>query len=303
MKSGEVTLRPAGGANVTIALHFYPAANVTVDGVQNITDAHLEGSQTKNITIRRSHFSGQAQLRTGSLQNANILLDGNVHGAWDKCDGCGEGRVWLPQRTSQPSGITIQNSRFGPGGDSDGIQNGSNGTRILNNEFVGIKQIDGGRAHADSIQLYGSQNTVIRGNYFHDDSVHIMAPDGGDHEVITDNVFVATPGYRPTIQLGSHVGTRFEHNTVRNAAVHMDSKGGNAPSTGGILRDNVMMNSEFNLTNGSGCSGCTVSSNLFDRAVFVGGSDPQSYAGHKLTPGSPGTGAATDGTDQGARVP
>jgi hypothetical protein len=300
MKSGMVTLRPASGASVTIAVRFNPASFITLDGIQNITNAHFEGTQTKNITIRNSYFSGQTVLRTGYLQNANILFDGNVHGAWDKCNGCGEGRVWLPQKTSQPSGITIQNSRFGPGGDSDGIQNGSNGTRILNNEFVGLIQ-GSSDVHVDSIQLYGSSNTLVQGNYFHDDTVHIMAPDGGDHETIVDNVFVARSDYRPTVQLGSHVGTVFAHNTVRNAAIHMDSKSGERSSSGGILRDNVMMNSNFNTTSGGGCSGCTVSNNLMSGAVFQGGSNPTSYAGHRLANGSPGKGAATDGTDQGIR--
>jgi hypothetical protein len=43
---------------------------------------------------------------------------------------------------------------------------------------------------------------------------------------------------------------------------HMDSKTSNPASSGGILRDDVMVNAGFNLTNGSGCSGCTVLNNL-----------------------------------------
>ncbi len=299
-KPGTVVIKAAPGATATMRVKFNGAANLELDGL-TFGEIEMTGS-THNIVIRNSTVKGQTTLRTGYLQNANILFDHNVHPAWDKCDGCGEGRVWLPQKTSQPSGITIENSRFGPGGDSDGIQNGSNGTRILNNEFVGIKQVDNGRAHADSIQLYGSSNTVISGNYFHDDSVHIMAPDGGDHEIVTDNVFVAVPQYRPAIQFGAHEGTQFVHNTVRGVDVHMDSKNNNDPSSDGILRDNVMMSSSFNFSNGGGCVHCAVDHNLMGGAVFVGGANPASYAGFELAPGSPGKGAATDGTDQGARI-
>ena len=208
-KPGEVIIRPEPEATATMQLNFNPAANLTFDGLR-FGDIEIWNENSRNITVRNSTITGQTVFRTGYLRNANILFDRNVHPAWDKCDGCGEGRVWLPQKRAEPSGITIENSRFGPGGDSDGIQNGSNGTRILNNEFVGIKQIDGGRAHADSIQLYGSSNTVIRGNYFHDDDVHIMAPDGGQGEIIEDNVFDGA-GYVPSVQLGSHTGTVFAH--------------------------------------------------------------------------------------------
>jgi Right handed beta helix region len=205
MKPGVVAIRPAPGATAEMRIQFRGASNISVEGL-TLRGIELSRSSTRNITVRNSTITGQTVMRTGELQNANILFDRNVHGSWDKCNGCGEGRVWLPQRTSQPSGITIQNSRFGPGGDSDGIQNGSNGTRILNNEFVGIRQVENGAAHADAIQLYGSSNTVVRGNWFHGVSVGIMAPDGAEHEIIEDNVIQSTSPY--AIQLGSDAARR-----------------------------------------------------------------------------------------------
>ena len=78
---------------------------------------------------------------------------------------------------------------FGPGGNSDGIQNGGYGVEILDNRFVDIRQIDGADGvHSDAIQLYGSMGTVIRGNEMLRVAAGIMAPDGADHELIEDNV-------------------------------------------------------------------------------------------------------------------
>jgi hypothetical protein len=323
MKPGVVTLRAAPAASVTIELSFKQAANITVEGIQNITEAYLEGAQTKNITVRGSYFSGQTTFRTGSLQNANILFDGNTHGPWDKCSGCAEARVWFPQKTSQPSGITVQNSVFGPGGDSDGIQNGSNGSRILNNTFVGITQTQAGLSHADAIQLYGSSNTLIRGNFFFDVSNCLMAPDGADHEVYEDNVCVQKQGNGTVgaIQLGSDNGSRIVHNTfydsgrrecdynTRCGIMSFGSKSGDPAPSGTVVQDNIVAElSKFNTSSQSESYNLLTSTrrsgtgDLFGMPAYVGGARPTTYAGYRLAPGSLGKGAASDGQDLGARI-
>jgi hypothetical protein len=111
-KSGVVTIKAASGATASMSLQFSSAANLVFDGLR-FSNIEMDGS-THDITVRNSTITGQTVFRTGELQNSDILFDRNVHGAWDKCSGCGEGRVFLPERTSQPSGITIQNSRLGP---------------------------------------------------------------------------------------------------------------------------------------------------------------------------------------------
>jgi hypothetical protein len=258
------------------------------------------------------------------LQNANIVFDGNTHGPWDKCSGCTEARVWFPQKTSQPSGITVQNSVFGPGGDSDGIQNGSNGSRILHNTFVGIVQTSAGLSHADSIQLYGSENTVIRGNFFFDVSNCLMAPDGAENEVYEDNVCVqqAGNGTVGAIQLGSDRGSRIVHNTffdsgrrecdynTRCGIMSFGAKGGEPAPSGTVVRDNIVAElSQFNTSSQSESFNLLTSSrrsgtgDLFGMPTYVGGPRPTSYAGYRLAPGSLGTGAASDGLDMGARIP
>jgi len=313
-KPGVVTIRRAPGANATMSLQFRGASNLAFDGL-TFSSIEMAGS-THGITVRNSTITGQTVFKTGELQNSNIVFDHNVHAAWDKCGNCGEGRVFLPSKTTQPSGVTIQNSRFGPGGDSDGIQNGSNGTRILNNEFVGIKQQNGSDVHADSIQLYGSRNTVIQGNYFHDVSVGIMAADGADHEQIVDNVILATNPY--AIQLLSDNGSVIRHNTLADGRCEYNKRCGNImlgnkssdpESRGTVILDNILAEIAW--------EGSTVQQedyNLFSVNVgrgshdtkgmptYVGGAQPGSYAGYQLAAGSNGKGTASDGTDRGARI-
>ena len=227
------------------------------------------------------------------MVGADILFDNNTHAGINVCGSCYEGRLQVAgYEAAAPSGVTIRNSTFGPGGDADGIQLGADGVQVLDNEFTGIRQVSA--VHTDSLQLYGARNTVIRGNYFHDFDVAIMAPDGGTNEVIADNVFVGGD-YRPAVQLGSHVGTQFVHNTVKDMDVHMDRKSENpgSPSRDGVIRDNVFVNGTIGgySNNTSYCSNCTFSHNLFSSSgaakgtnavvgtpVFTGGANPATYA-------------------------
>ena len=116
-------------------LDFNPAANITISRV-TVTGGVITGGGTHHITIRSSNVPGQIWLDTRELQNADVALANNVFHDWDTCSSCGEARVFLTGG-SQPSGVTIRDSRF-YGGLSDGIQNGSYGTKIIGNEFYDI---------------------------------------------------------------------------------------------------------------------------------------------------------------------
>ncbi len=315
-KQGRVSLRPAPGAKVTIALDFSPAANLTVAGV-TLTDVVIaQGS--KNITIRNSDIPGQVILR--DLTNSNVTLDGNVHRDWDKCNGCAEGRVYIPGDLSRPSGITVKNSEF-VGGLSDGIQNGSNGTRILGNRFHDLEPGTPNGVHTDAIQLYGSKNTVIRGNYIHDVPDAIMAPDGTDHEVIENNVIQGDKGGYPyAVTIWSDQGSIIRHNTfadgpclfnLRCGIVSIGSKSGQPAGRGTVIEDNILLDISvgdgnasvasrgFNLLAGGRPSG---PGEARGKPVYVGGPDPNSRRDFLLAPGSPGRGDASDGLDVGAVI-
>jgi Right handed beta helix region len=316
MKPGRVSLRPAPGATVTMALDFSPAANITVSGV-TLTDVVVaEGS--RNITIRNSDIPGQVILR--DLTNSNVTLDGNVHRGWDKCNGCAEGRVYIPGDLSRPSGITVKNSEF-VGGVSDGIQNGSNGTKILGNRFHDLQPGTPNGVHTDAIQLYGSKNTVIRGNYIRDVPDAIMAPDGTDHEVIENNVIQGDRGGYPyAVTIWSDQGSIIRHNTFADGACQFNlrcgilsigSKSGQPAGKGTVIEDNILLDISvgdghasvasrgYNLLAGGQPRGPGESRG---KPVYVGGSEPDSRRDFLLAPGSPGRGDASDGLDIGAVI-
>ena len=176
--------------------------------------------------------------------------------------------------------MTIRDSLF-EGGNSDGVQNGGRGVRILDNEFRNMHQIDGADGvHADSIQLYGSAETVIRGNYFHHVAVGIMCADGCDHEVIEDNVF-AVDGSPYAVQLLSDNGSVFRHNTMLDygtcdynqpcGVLYLGNKSQDPASRGTVLKDNI-------LTRACVCSGSVSglaeeNHNLFTRHTGSGSAD------------------------------
>jgi hypothetical protein len=315
MKSGPVTLRPANGADVRMELDFAPAANITVAGVRLDDVVIAEGSH--DITIRDSDIPGQVILR--DLTDSDVTLDDNVHRDWDKCGNCGEGRIFIPGDLRSPSGITISNSEF-VRGVSDGILNGSNGTRILGNYFHDLDEGTPNGVHTDAIQLYGSKNTVIRGNYFRNVPDAIMAPDGTDHELIENNVIAGDRGGYPyAVTIWSDDGSVIRHNTfadgdcmfnLRCGIVSIGSKSGQPAGRGTVIEDNIAND----ISVGGGQASASRSHNMLfggsprgdgefrGRPAFVGGSAPTSRAGYALAPGSPGIGKASDGLDVGAII-
>ncbi|MGZ3795351.1 MAG: hypothetical protein ACXVB1_03255, partial [Pseudobdellovibrionaceae bacterium] len=205
----------------------------------------------------------------------------------------------------------------GSSGSSDGIDVLGQATNVTigpGNVFSDILQSKCPNSHCDSIQLYGAgPNTVITGNYFYNDDTFIMAPDGSDYVVVTNNVFDGSSiNYAGKIQLGSANNPRFEHNTVINTNVGLNSKIGNTATVNAIARNNIMTNGRFDTTYGSGCSNCTITSNLFYSSgdaggtnnligipTYVGGASPTTQAGWQLTSTSLGYKAALDGLDMG----
>ncbi|MDA0167434.1 right-handed parallel beta-helix repeat-containing protein, partial [Solirubrobacter ginsenosidimutans] len=310
-KSGLVTVKAAPGASVSMSIAFNPAVNVRVQGV-TVTGLDIGGA-SHDVTVADSTFTGMALIRANQMVNANVVLDHNTHANQNVCSGCFEGRVDITGQGSGPSGVVIKNSTFGPGGNADGIQTGGYGVQILNNEFTGIYESAG--IHTDAIQLYGQKQTVIRGNWIHGTSSGIMAPDGGNQELIENNVI--DPGSYPyAITLGADKGSIIRHNTLPDGAcawnlrcgiINLTSKDSANPSTGTIVTDNVL--GELALSNGS--SGAGQDYNLLQNGAlrglhdlrgtptYTGGAKPTTYAGYALKPGSPGTTNATDGTNRG----
>jgi hypothetical protein len=306
-----VTIRPQPGASARMSLAFAEVANVRLDGL-TIDGADI-GGLSHHVTIAKSTFAHQVVIRAERMRDAGVVLDGNRFPRIDVCPDCYEGRVQVIGDSGSPSGIVIANNVFGPGGNSDGIQDGGNGVRILDNTFVGIDGA-GGR-HIDALQLYGRRNTVVRGNYFRDVASAIMAPDGGDHERIEHNVF-DTGGYPYAIMLGGDDGSVIRHNTLADlggcaydlpcGTLLIADGHGDRPGRGTVVQDNILgalsvagastlRSSHHNLVAAGGGG----TRDRAGRPAFAGGAHPRSRSGFRLADGSSGRNAASDGTDVG----
>ncbi|MEZ0392012.1 MAG: hypothetical protein ACAH59_07355, partial [Pseudobdellovibrionaceae bacterium] len=317
VKSADVTVQSVSGRTASLAPRINQSNHIKFQNL-TLTNLEIDTNQqggTKNITVLNNTFTGQAVVNVGNNSNANILFEGNTFDGISVCADCFEGRleVIASPWTSQSSGVTILRNHFGNRGESDGIQIGAAGVVIDGNIFDGIQQGSYGR-HVDALQLYGSSHTTIINNYFANGTTYIMAPDGGESEIIKNNVFVGTPEYYWKIQLGSHDNDVFTHNTVINAGVSIDKKVGNSPSTNAIVQNNILIaGGGFKTTDSAGaesCTNCTFSYNLFQSGArgtnniigvptFVGGANPSSWSGYQLASSSLGYKAGNDGQDMG----
>lgn len=318
-RRGGVTIESRSGrsASAFFIIHqssYIKLRNLTITGLEIDTN---ERGGTKNITVSANTFTGQAVINTGNNRDANILIDGNTFDNITVCANCYEGRLQIVANpwVGEPSGVTISNNRFGNGGDSDGVQTGAYGVVIgPGNIFENIQQ-GTHRRHVDAIQGYGQSHTVITGNLFRNNDIFLMFPDGGNSERITNNVFEnREPSF--SIQLGSHANSRFTHNTVINAVVSIDKKTDSPKASRTVIvRDNVMIGSQFKTTDSNrveSCKGCVFDNNLFAREgdargtnasigtpIFAGGAHPTTWQGFQLLRGSPGHAEATDGRNIG----
>ncbi|MGZ3826819.1 MAG: hypothetical protein ACXVCR_17840 [Bdellovibrio sp.] len=313
-KSTAVTLQSASGRTAVIDLNITQSSFLVL---KSMTIAGLVlSNQAKNITVSNNTFTGQFLINMGgnggNYGNANILVDGNSFDNITVCPDCYEGRLQII--SDLPSGVTVTNNHFGGPGESDGINNGAYGAVIgPGNIFDGIIQGSYGR-HVDAYQGYGQSHTIMKGNYFLNGESYIMAPDGGDTEIMTDNIFIGDGGAR--IQLGSHINDVFSHNTVFNISVHIDKRMEvTTKSANAVVENNIMINADFNTVDSGGvdsCTNCTFDHNLFstiDNArgtsnliglpSFLGGNQPSTWAGYQLSANSQGYKVATDGKDIG----
>jgi hypothetical protein len=307
-KSSVVTITPQSGARA----EMFPTitiANVKLDGL-TLDGGYLNGA--KNTSIVNSTFTGMLRVDTPtSTPNANILIDHNTFAGINVCSTCYEGRLTIRgYQNTQPVGVTISNNTFGPNGDADGVQiiGGAYGVQVgPGNEFHGIAQVS--QAHSDAIQLYGSSHTVITGNWLHDNATGIMAPDGSDHETITNNV-IETTGYPWPIVMGAAVGNVISHNVLPGSGgmVEVDKSNGGSTSSGNVVKDNVL--ADVGSSTGGNPQGTSVDYNLISggamgshdikaNPTYAGGANPSTYAGYALAAGSTGTGRADDGTAMG----
>jgi hypothetical protein len=315
-RSGYVTVKSVSGRGASLRPSIGNADYIRLESLtlrQGLVNSCSTNIQVADSTFQQDMSGLYFDASTCPSTVHNYLVD-NVTFANVDLTGF-EGRLSF----RDTNGVTVKNSTFGPNGYGDGIQTGGNNRNLTigpNNRFTGISQSfcdANGGAHCDSIQLQGGGATTITGNHFSGSDVFIMAPDGSSNVTTTNNVFDGqSSSYEYKIQFGTAASPVFRHNTLANTSAAFDSKTGNPATTNAIVRDNVWSrgHGQIKTSNGSGCSGCAFSHNLFENGanargtsnvvgapVFVG--PLTTYAGWRLASGSPGKGAASDGTDIG----
>lgn len=320
-KASDVTVAPIAGATATLgSLNLQNVNHVRFTGSggqMNVGGLGMDtsGGTSNHLTFDHLTWTSPVTIHQWGSNQA-ILFD------FDILDGLGtggtEGRLGIVGRStnSYPAGITISHSHFGGGGCSDGIQTTANGnvgpSGVVigpGNEFTGIVQ-GNCSAHADPIQPYASNRTVITGNYFHnngDGTGGVAEFDGtAPNTQVTNNVFVCSCIYVNQLFAGSAQGWLIEHNVMANGGniAVVANNGAGAPS-GNTLRDNVFVGGGYNVNSGFGSATFTLNGglpgtgNISGTPVFVGGANPTSYAGFALASNSPGFHAGHDGSSMG----
>jgi len=323
VKNPRVTVRSVTGQDATFSVNTTNGANGFIFDSVTLTGWLVTGSTTRNITVRNTRFTGQANLSLCGVVSANLLIDASTFVDINVGVDSPEGRLHIAQPGcpgSQSVGVTVTNSLFentgtGTVGESDGIQVGANGVVIgPGNIFRGIRQANFSR-HVDALQLYGQSHTTITGNFFVNNTIDVGIYDGGSQETITNNVFNTPSGTAQHLQIGGVSTMTFTHNTFRNTqTISYSTKPENTANNNWLVQDNIFVNTD--LVFGSGqqvCNNCTYNNNLFDAQstqlgtnrilgspTWVGGSSPSTLADFELAVGSLGKNAATDGQDVGA---
>lgn len=294
-----ITVKAAPGAAPQMKINFGSGASgFTLDGMTNMGGS-VNGSAS-NITIKNSQFTSEIEV---AGNGAGIVFDGNTHNNFNGAS--------TAQRFLVRGPVTIKNSRF-EGGGSDGVRlAGSATANILNNTFLNIID-DGSDNHTDMIQWYGGSNAVVRGNLFKQtisgETQVLAAYDGTSGNLIEDNVVDVT-GRNWGIELYADNGSIVRHNTVvyRSCCglIDLNTKGPAGRNTQvydniatAILQNNGSTASrrDHNMVRQNAGSG-----DFIGTPTFVGGANPTTYEGYRLSAGSAGKGAASDGLDVGIR--
>jgi hypothetical protein len=325
----RITITPERGAIAGIRLDFKCGdqcsqwrgpSGITLDGMTirggdiwgDIWDYSAHPNQPRDLTFKNATFTGS--LRIDGVVDADILIDHSTFNDMNLTPGAQSGRIQLPYSGEDPSGVTVQHSKF-IGGNDDGIITGT-GMTIQYNEFAEIRELGpDDPAHSDPIQCgAGCGGLVVRGNWVHDSVDGIVAYDGIHDALIEHNVISDMDSPPRCLELyGDSRGggpSTVRHNTVVGCGIYLDKYGKSEPPEAGVgtvVIDNVTDwistgngakwgRREHNLVASDALPG-----DLTGVPIFAGGSRPASFAGFALAPGSAGRKAASDGADVGAR--
>lgn len=328
-KNPRVTVQAlnAGSAAFTASITFSGNTNgITIDGV-NLAGAFITGANTREITLRNADASkGTIQIDGVTHATPNILFENLTHIQQDNAGFCrgapfpcvAVGAYWFSYSSRSSPVATIRGALI-DGGCADGVQSGVpfilENSRIRN-KIVGACPND---PHTDATQLYGGPfaGTIIRNNYFLNNVQVIAAYDGVDGVLIENNVLDPGAGNerRPCqIELYSDANSIVRHNTLvyRSATypgiICLDRKPQHDAGFGTQIHDNIagsvstQNGSTYGSRTGNLVRSGVIAGDIAGAPTYVGGTNPATWAGFELAPGSLGKGAASNppGSDIGS---
>jgi hypothetical protein len=317
-----VTITAASGASPQMVIAFGSGdGGFTLDHIANLSGTIFGGS---NITIQNSTFSS-ASCTIGCLDiegsMSNVVINHDTFSYPYQSTSSGpNSKVFLDTSGSSPgAAVTLENSYFA-NGDLDGIHfGGGSGDLVKDNFFANF--CDRNVNHTDNMQFEGGTQIAIQGNYIYTPGPTsssgcvaggIVSYDGGTNGVLIENNVVDTTRDWG-IELYSDQSSIVEHNTVvyhpqsysafnsGDGQIDIDRKSQDPAGTGTHVYDNV---ATVDFTNGSTgtadhntnpstvsyaspcSSGCTYGSTRV-------------HDNYLLAAGSPGVGAADNGTNTG----
>lgn len=283
-----------------------------------ITEMFFQGTSNppQNITIKRCWFTGTLRFDTDPANlNANWIID---RCAWLNVGTFVNPDLSNPEACFQLWGnnITLKNC-FMYSCLSDGVKlSGGTNVTVQDSEFWKMTSLTQPTVHEDAMQWNGATSTTVTRCWFHDFEQACSAFDGTASNTITDNVVDSSGmvGHTPQwwIVMGAdNPASTVKYNTVIGGNIACGSKPANATSIS-IIQNNigsvdltgiaggangVPTTNSFNMASGAG------SPNINGVPTFVGGSPPfTTYQAYKLTGGSDGVNASSDGINVGARI-
>lgn len=292
-----------------------------------------------HITLKNAEVGAWMNVETSTLNMSLTLGPGLIFtysedptGQFIICDGChNEGRLFINgdpggNDGQTPTGLLVTGDTFRDNC-ADGLQANTGGFTVTDSTFTHLRQASCD-PHVDSVAFYAGSNgayynAVFTRNVFTDSASGIVDYDSSAHAAtVTNNGFYNVPSsndgfFNPcgAICLKGSVGEIVSHNTVRpgpgdttHNKVQIGSNNQGGGSTGAHVFDNVLENDVS--TNGSfsftadhnfcatgTCAG-TGSLSGAPAPSFVG-TPPVTLGDFALTPGTRGTGLASDGTNMG----
>lgn len=306
------------------------ATPVSASDSANCSDT-LEPSSS-NITLKRISFT-----ECGNQFGPCLLVDGatpttienNIFHDYQACNSSGgicQGGYWngiadnhltrasiyyFPSGTNQAANLLRWN--LFEDSPTDAIDVGNYGT-FTGNDFINISSPSSDPRHTDVVQWSSSADNhmAVKGNFVNGCTQGLAAYDGTNNNTIEDNVVTNCDTPNIFVLATDNPASLASHNTILGGPMACGSKQASPVSVSNV-QNNIFQNgidwggfictltTDQNNMSWPSYGLVHSASDFIGTPSFVGGSNPNTYAGYALATGSPGKNAGSDGQDVGAR--